>query len=179
MNAGCRIGGWLASLACLLAAPAAAQAPGGDETRNWFDDPFLQISSAIPDCPVPAGPFITKAERLAESHRRAEKGTTCWLAGQCDRPNAFAYDRDIAANIRAALARSHPFPDTTLWIRVQGRVVFVEGCVRGNDVAARLEAFARSQRFVEQAFANVRTCPGGRPPYRVRQAAAGCGAEPC
>src|SRR5690554_6479593 len=59
------------------AVPGASGPQGAPELRNWFDDPFFQISSAIPDCPEPAGPFITEAERRAESHRRAEKGTTC------------------------------------------------------------------------------------------------------
>src|SRR5437899_5540536 len=43
-------------------APAASMAPAApDELRNWFDDPFFAISSAIADCPVPAGPFVTEA----------------------------------------------------------------------------------------------------------------------
>lgn len=163
-------------LACIAAANAPAQAQEADELRNWFGDPFFRISSAIPDCPVPAGPFITAAERRAESHRRAEKGTTCWLAGQCERPNAYAYDQDIAAAFRSALAgragsgEADPFEDTSLWVRVQGRVVLIEGCAHDEGVAAKAEAFARALPYVEQAIANVRTAPRARPPYRVMPA---------
>ncbi len=156
----------LAGLAWLRALNAADHPA---DTRNWFDDPFFQVSAAIPGCPQPAGPYLTEAERRLESHRRAEKGTTCWLAGQCERPNSYAYDRDIAEAVHARLAQSNPFANTTLWIRVQGRVVIIEGCAEDDGVAARLEAFARSLPYVEQAFANVRTDPSKRPPYRLRQ----------
>lgn len=94
-------GRWLAGLV-LLPGVGLAQAP---VLQNWFDDPFFQVSAARPDCPEPAGPRVTAAERQQQSHRRAEKGTTCWLAGEagCERPNAFAYGRDIATAIRQAL----------------------------------------------------------------------------
>ena len=55
-----------------------------EDIRNWFGDPFFQITSAIEHCPEPAGPRVTRAERQAQSHRRAEKGTTCWLAEEED-----------------------------------------------------------------------------------------------
>jgi BON domain len=159
-------------LPCLLlalvaiAGPCAAQ--GEAERRNWFNDPFFQISASIPNCPLPAGPFITEAERRAESHHRAEKGTTCWLAGNCERPNAYDYDKDIAAALQAALARRNPFADTTLWVTVQGRVVYFEGCAASQSVAAELETFARKLPYVQQAAANVRTGSSARAPYKLR-----------
>jgi hypothetical protein len=72
-----------------------------------------------------------------QAHRRAEKGTTCWLANDCERPKAYAYDADIGQAIRAAFARTDAFADTTLWITVQGRVVYVEGCARHTDPSQR------------------------------------------
>jgi len=140
------------------------------ERQNWFNDPFFQISASVPNCPLPAGPFITEAERRAESHHRAEKGTTCWLAGKCERPSAYDYDKDIAAALQAALAKRNPFADTTLWVTVQGRVVYFEGCVASEAVVAELEAFARKLRYVLQAVATVRTGSSGRTPYKLRSA---------
>src|SRR5689334_25386475 len=87
-------------------------AGAADELRNWFHDPFFAITSAIRDCPLPAGPYITDAERRVQAHHRAERGTTCWLAKACDRPNAYAYDRDIADAIAAAMRERKPFRDT-------------------------------------------------------------------
>lgn len=139
-----------------------------DGLRNWFDDPFFQITSALPDCPLPAGPFTDGADRAIQSHHRAEKGTTCWLAKECDRPNAYAYDRDIANEVSAAVRQRRPFPDTTLWVTVQGRVVFIEGCVARPQQEAEIEAFVRALPHVQQAMAIVRTEPAGRVPYRLR-----------
>ena len=152
----------------LTAAALPCRTQAADETRNWFDDPFFQISSAIADCPQPAGPFITQAERAVQAHHRAEKGTACWLAGQCDRPNAHAYDGDIAAAFKAAWPIDSSLRETTLWITVQGRVVYIEGCVGDPSAVPRLEAFARRLPHVQQAIVIVRSEPGARAPYKLR-----------
>ena len=55
----------------------------------------------IVDVTPPLGPAYTEAERRVEAHSRLERGTTCWLAGQCAEPNAYRYD---AANAIAAVA---------------------------------------------------------------------------
>jgi BON domain len=159
------------SLAKVLAAAAfmpAAHAAG--ELRNWFDDPFFQVTRAVAACPLPAGPFVDEQGRREQAHRRAEKGTTCWLAGDCDRPKAYAYDEDIAASIRQAFAASDAFAaNTTLWVTVQGRVVYVEGCARHAAAGPQIEALVRSLPHVQQAIAIVRTDPNAKPPYRVRR----------
>ena len=152
----------------LAALAAGAPAVAGDELRNWFDDPFFQITSALPDCPLPAGPYTDEADKRAQSHRRAEKGTTCWLAKECDRPNAYAYDADIAAEVSTAVRERHPFPDTTLWVTVQGRVVYIEGCVSRASQEMEIEAFVRALAHVQRALAIVRTGAAGRVPYRLR-----------
>ena len=150
--------------------PACA-GPGSDELQNWFNDPFFQITSGVRDCPVPAGPFVAEGDRRVQAHRRAEKGTTCWLARECDRPNAYAYDEDIATAFKAALRDNNAFAATTLWVTVQGRVVYIEGCVTRASQEAELEAFARSLPHVQQALAIVRSDASARPPYRLRHPA--------
>ena len=154
----------LVALAMVATAPCGAQ----DGLQNWFNDPFFQISAAIPDCPLPAGPFTDENDKRIQAHRRAEKGTTCWLAKECDRPNAYVYDRDIAEGLKAALRERGLFADTTVWVTVQGRVVYLEGCAVSESVVPALEAFARSVQHVQQAIAIIRTDPAARPPYRVR-----------
>lgn len=158
--------------ACLAAALLACGSVGAEEAtpqlQNWFNDPFFAVSSAVPDCPEPAGPFSDAADRRVQAHRRAEKGTTCWLAGACDRPNAYAYDADIAAAIKAALAADQRFAaSSSLWVTVQGRVVYIEGCIRAPTTAAALERFVRALPHVQQATAIVRD-GAGPPPYRRR-----------
>jgi hypothetical protein len=154
--------------ALVLGAGLAAAARPADELRNWFDDPFFQISSSLPDCPLPAGPFVDESDKRVQAHRRAEKGTTCWLAGECDRPNAYAYDHDIADAFRRAMAGGDRLPGTTLWVTVQGRVLYIEGCALQNSSVAAVEALARSLPHVQQAIAIVRTDPKAAPPYKLR-----------
>jgi hypothetical protein len=158
-------------LMAALAWPVPVLAQAAPERQNWFNDPFFQISNAIPGCPVPAGPLITEQERRVQSHHRAERGTTCWLSGQCDRPNFYAYDADIADAIKAALKASNPFDRATLWVTVQGRVVYFEGCVPDQAMEPALEAFAKSVAGVQQAIAAVFVKGAApRPPYRLLSA---------
>jgi hypothetical protein len=160
------IGCFRSGLVVLAFVPAAHAA---DELRNWFDDPFFQVTSAVTDCPLPAGPFVDERGRREQAHRRAEKGTTCWLAGECDRPKAYDYDADIARAIHHAFAAASTFAETTtMWVTVQGRVVYVEGCVRDAATEQQIEALLRSLPHVQQAIAIVRTDANARPPYKLR-----------
>ncbi len=59
-----------------------------------------------------------------------------------------------------------PFDDTTLWITVQGRVVYVEGCVAQAHQAPAIEALIRPLPHVQQALAIVRVGRDGAVPYR-------------
>jgi len=140
-----------------------------EELRNWFGDPFFQVTSGVPGCPEPAGPRVTAVERQAQSHRRVEKGTTCWLAKEedCQRSSAFAYDSDIATEIQAALRATAQFSDTSLWITVQGRVVYVEGCVAQESQGAGVEQLARRLPHVQHAIAIVMVNGETKPPYKL------------
>jgi hypothetical protein len=153
-------------VAALLAVGLARASAAPPEWRNWFADPFFQVSRGYRSCPMPAGPFVDERGRREQAHRRAEKGTTCWLAGDCDRPKAYAYDQDIAEAVRRAFAAEPAFAATTLWVTVQGRVVYIEGCA-GTGIAERAEATARAVPMVQQAIAIVRTNPKAAPPYKV------------
>lgn len=154
----------LALLPLLL--PPTLQA-GGAELRNWFDDPFFSISSDVPDCPRPAGPFLTEQERRVAAHHRAEKGTSCFLAGQCDKASFYAYDRAIAERVRARVQAERPLlRGTSLWVTVTGRVVYLEGCVERRAQADAFERIAREVGDVQQAVTAVRVRGERRIPYR-------------
>ncbi len=140
---------------------------GAEELQNWFHDPFFQISDKFPDCPQPAGPYVTAAERLANAHHRAERGTTCWLEGKCDRPNSYAYDQDIGDALQKALAGERFYADSSLWVTVQGRVVYIEGCAADKRLTRELEKFAMTIPYVETAVAKIRFNPLDPPPYTL------------
>jgi hypothetical protein len=141
-------------------------AQSAPERRNWFNDPFFQISNSFPNCPVPAGPFITEEEKRVQAHHRAERGTTCWLSGKCERPNSYAYDAEISQALKIALQSRGELKNTTLWVTTQGRMVFIEGCARNVSVAKALEAIARKVPNVQQAVALVYSGASSRPPYK-------------
>jgi hypothetical protein len=160
--------GLMAQLPAVHAQAPAASAP---DRRNWFGDPFFQASDRVKGCPEPAGARLTEAERKVQSHGRAERGTTCWLAGKCERPNSYAYDRDIAQKVREAFAAKPPVPVSSLWITVQRRIVYLEGCVGHERDEATLEAWVRTTApEVERAVAIVHVKGRRKPPYKLLSA---------
>lgn len=154
----------------LLAGSLVCRAQENVDRQNWFGDPFFQASSAIKKCPVPAGPFITEAEKRAQTHHRVERGTTCWLSGQCDKPNFYAYDPEIAEQLKARLQQPSILSTSTVWVTVQGRVVYLEGCAADAALAHSLENIAREIPHVQQAIALLRLPRSKRVPYRLRDA---------
>ena len=169
---------------CAFAQQAPAGTPDSD-LKNWFNDPFFQFTAAVSDCPVPLGPFICADERAAQAHRRAEKSASCLQAGTCDKPNAYAYDADIAAQLKAALEVKQlythsPLVNSSLWATVQGRIVTIEGCMAGDAytsfdhdmITTQIENVAKAIPNVLQAVVRVRTSgqtrAGAPVPYRVR-----------
>jgi len=157
---------WLLPLAMLWGAmPLGAQ--DATERSNWFNDPFFQIAAQAPRCPVPLGPYLTAAEQRAEAHYRAERGTSCWLAGRCARSNAYAYDQDIARALQTRVGELKPVTGSSLWVTVQRRIVFIEGCVPDRRRVAALQAWAKGVPDVDQVLVNVSTRPKAPAPYRM------------
>lgn len=155
------------AFAALALAAACAQGADGSTLKNWFNDPFFQVSTGIPDCPLPLGPLLTEAEMKAESHSRAERGTSCWMAGECKQPNAYLYDAGIAQTIRQRFQSTAAFDKDSLWIMVSRRFVWAEGCVADSREAAEIEALLRAVPDVERVLVNVTTPAMQRPAYRT------------
>jgi hypothetical protein len=124
----------LLSLAAMLAAPSMAQ----EERKNWFEDPFLQVTSAIPHCPVPRPPGMTAAEYRAAAHVRAQHGTSCYHSGRCRLPNSYLYDKEIIPRVQQYIRRDGRFDDTTVWILGERRIVTLMGCVKSKEQAAEM-----------------------------------------
>jgi hypothetical protein len=121
-------------LASLLAAAAAAQ-----ERRNAFDDPFLQVTSALPGCPVPRGPGFTEEEVRQVAHVRAQHGTSCHRVGRCRLPNSYLYDKEIIPRVQRYLRMDGRFDDTAVWVLGERRIVTLMGCVRTREQAQQME----------------------------------------
>src|SRR5260221_8577665 len=95
-------------LALAVSFPAQPAEPRG----NFFEDPFLQVTSAMSDCPPQQGPMITEAEMHAEAHVRAERGTRCFQSGRCRLPNSYLYDKEIIPRVKQSILADGRFSDT-------------------------------------------------------------------
>ena len=156
-----------AAIAAIVAAalsPALA-AQGTTELKNWFADPYFPVSSSISGCPVPRGPLLTKEEMEREAHVRVERGTRCYQEGKCRKANSYQYDGEIAEHVRMALANSGALEGTSLWVTVQRRWIFLQGCVNSLSKKRALEKVARGVPDVEKVFVEVTANASKPPPY--------------
>ncbi|ALS58826.1 hypothetical protein AT302_02570 [Pandoraea norimbergensis] len=120
--------------------PSAASAR--DDLRNFGSDPFLHISSAVADCPVPLGPFMRESDWIADAHHRIEKGNHCWFEGRCRLSNSYRYDVEVAESAQrrlASIAADIPWKtQTSLWLTFQRRIIVMQGCMAPGFPLAKL-----------------------------------------
>lgn len=150
-----------------MANPASASSENPAEVRNWYNDPFFALSTAPGACPQPLGPRMTKAEADDDAHYRVERGTTCWLAHKCTKPNSYLYDADIAKAIREKFKGDASLAGTSLWITVQRRFVYAEGCAPAAFDRAALERRLAAIPDVDKVFVRLRADPHALPPYKT------------
>jgi hypothetical protein len=153
--------------AILACCAATAWGADGQARTNWFHDPFFKLTDGVAACPEPLGPLVTEEQALRDSHHRNERGLRCYLEHRCIHPSSYDYDKDIAARIQAAGAHIAPLP-STLWVLVQGRRVWVYGCVGPGYRAGTLEKALRKIEDVELAMEELRVGPHGNVTYRTK-----------
>jgi len=156
----------LLAAACAVEAATAQEAPQPAK-QNWFDDPFFQVVSGMGGCPVPEGPLLTEEERRAQMHSRLERGTSCWLAGRCADSNAYRYDKPLAPKVQAALAAVPGVRRASVWVVVQRRWVYLQGCVPSRAMATALQDAARRVPDVEVVLPELMVGTRGHPPYAL------------
>lgn len=157
----------LVVLACAAAPLVLAQ--GTSDKKNWFDDPFFQVSAGLSGCPVPEGPLMTRQEAQAAEHYRVERGTSCWLHGECKYPNSYLYDKHLAAPVKAALAAVPGVHSGSVWVTIQRRWVFLQGCVSTPQQVTALQQAAQAVPDVEIVVPQLMVGTTGKPHYDVRQ----------
>ena len=131
----------LCAATSLLPISAVAQ---DEERANFFNDPFLQVTDAIANCPRPEEPRITRSEMRAQSHVRAERGTSCFQSGRCRLPNAYLYDKEIIARVKKAILADGRFSRSSIWVEGQRRWVWLKGCVESQQHALYIEQLVRN-----------------------------------
>jgi osmotically-inducible protein OsmY len=125
------------------------------------------VSTGLAACATPEGPFYTAEERRVQTHSRLERGTSCWLAGKCTDSNAYRYDKPLAPKVRAALLAVPGVRSGSVWVMIQRRWVYLQGCVPTPALARRLERAARAVPDVETVVPDLMTGTRGKPPYPV------------
>jgi hypothetical protein len=167
------------SVALALLVPLPPELARAEAVANYGNDPFVQVSSRIADCPEPAGPRVSEDEWRREAHHRIEQGNHCWTEGRCRLANAFQYDKEIAESLQRrlqTLAITMPaWQDSTLWITVRGRWLTVQGCVRPGFAAAPFLNALREVADVEKVVDQTTATPSRGVPY-ARYAPGGPGA---
>lgn len=151
------------ALVLLLALPlAAANAQGVVARRNWFDTPFAAATEGMPACPRPEGPLMTEDEMRSAAHARIERGTSCWLAGQCEDSNAYRRDPEIQQRVLAAIGAERAFARSSVWVTTERRWVTLQGCLESGALRARLIDRVRRVEGVELVFDQLMVGTAGR-----------------
>ncbi len=151
---------WLLALA-LAAGGSSAEPP----RRNVFDDPFLQVTSALPGCPAPRPPGFTEEEIRNEAHARAQHGTSCYRVGRCRLPNSFLYDKEIIPRVQQYIRMDGRFDDTSVWILGERRLVTLMGCVQTQEQADQMEKTVLLVDDVMGVINLLQVGVGGKPKY--------------
>jgi hypothetical protein len=152
----------LIGLAAIMCTPAIAD----NEPANRFGDPFIAITSGMPNCPAPLGPMVTPNEVAEEAHWRSQRGVSCHTAGRCRLPNAYLYDKEIIPRVKLAIDTNGRFKGTSVWAYGQRRWVFLQGCVASRAEADELERIVRLIDDVESVINELMVGTDGKVPYR-------------
>lgn len=146
----------------------AAQVFAQEELVNPFGDPFMQLTSWLPACPVPSEPVYSPSELQRLAHERSQRGVSCWLAGRCRLSNGYLYDREIMPRVNLAISASGRFGDTSIWALGERRFIWLKGCVRSEEQARQIEQLVRGLDDVEGVYLELMTGTAGVAPYRTR-----------
>lgn len=145
----------------------ASCAATAQERGNLFNDPFVQVTSGMPQCPVPRGPYITAEQARVQQHVRSQHGTSCHRVGRCRLPNSYLYDNEIIPRVQLYIREDGRFKDTSLWILGERRIVSIYGCVKTKEQAIELERTVTLVDDVMNVIPFVMVGTDGQPPYRV------------
>ena len=141
------------------------------ERTNAFDDPFVQATRALAPCPTPEGPLYTAAQVMAQTHGRAERGTSCFYSGRCRLPNAYRYDKEIVPRVALFIQRDDRYQATSVWVLGQRRWVYLKGCVATQEQSDQLEKDVRLVDDVEAVINELMVGTSGTPRYDVDRTA--------
>ena len=128
------------SIASLFAIVADAQG-----ARSYQLDPFAQATFGDASCAPVAPPLLDEQEMRAQAHSRAERGTSCCLAGTCECGGAYKRDPEINDRAVKAIEGDARFRNTSVWVTTTRKFVTLKGCVRSAAQRRALERLVKRQ----------------------------------
>ena len=150
-------------LACAITVPPVVVAPArGDPPRTYQLDPFTQATAGFPACPDVAPPLLDEQEMRVQAHGRAERGTSCCLAGTCECGGAYRRDPEINARVAAAIAADPRLSDSSVWVTTMRKFVTLQGCVRSQRQRQWLERLVKAQPDVAIVWNETRVGAAAR-----------------
>jgi hypothetical protein len=117
----------------------------GEESRSYQLDPFVQATAGYAGCPEVKPPVLTAEEMRATAHGRAERGTSCCLAGTCECGGAYKHDPEINERVAQAVRDDKRFRDTSVWVTTTRKFVTLQGCVRSRAQKSALERMVKRE----------------------------------
>lgn len=160
---------WIVAIPFVALFIVATKIVHAQSLRNYGNDPFVRVSSAVPGCPEPAGPRISEDDWKREAHHRIEEGNHCYAEGRCRLANAYQYDTEIAESLQRRLQdlrRTLPaWQNSSLWIMVRGRWLTVQGCVGKDFNRPAFVAAMREIPDVEKVIDQTTATPSRGVPY--------------
>lgn len=151
-----------AALALVFPAATAYSADAGDQPGNPYNDPPpLQATHGIARCVAPKARALTPQEARLEAHQRIERGTSCWLAGQCEPGGDYRHDAEISARVAESIAHDTRFANSSLWVETLRRFVTIKGCLADAGQGRTLEAKVKAIDGVKLVWQEAVVTPEG------------------
>src|SRR6266700_2547157 len=153
--------GWKVLVLVYLIGPFAAY--GAEEApRTYQLDSFSQATSGYAACPSVKPPLLDEQQMRAQAHSRAERGTSCCLAGTCECGGAYKHDAEINDRVVAAIRNDKRFSDTAVWVTTTRGFVSLRGCVRNPVQKNTLAQVVKRQAGVALVWNEVAIGPAGK-----------------
>jgi BON domain len=153
------------AIVAFVALSSLAQA---DEPRTYVVDPFAQATTGAPNCPAVTAPALTEYQMRIQAHERAERGTSCCLAGTCECGGAYKRDPEINARVVAALKARADLSNTSIWVTTMRKFVTLQGCARTLAQKREIERLVKRQPDVAVVWNEIHIVPVRQAPARAK-----------
>jgi len=124
---------------------------------SYLLDPFAQATSGDERCPAAKPPILDEQQMRSQAHSRAERGTSCCLAGTCECGGPYKHDAEINDRVVEAIRVDKRFRDTAVWVTTTRGFVTLRGCVRSLALKNALGRVVKGQAGVVLVWNEVTT----------------------